>query len=88
MKIYGENIFKYPGTNRVIWDFEDGPFDTVNPDLIMAAKRLGYRIGELPEPPKAKEAPVQPQENKIEPGPESPSVSEPKRRGRPRKEAP
>ncbi len=60
MKIYGENFFRYPGTNRVVWDFEDGPFETMNPYLIEAAKKLGYRLGEPPapvviEPPKAEE---------------------------------
>jgi hypothetical protein len=42
MKIYGSGQLRYPGTSRVVWDFEDGPFDTVNPTLIDAARRRGY----------------------------------------------
>lgn len=42
MKIYGSGQLKYPGTSRIVWDFEDGPFDTVNETLIMEAKRRGF----------------------------------------------
>ncbi|MFA5165419.1 MAG: hypothetical protein WC481_07645 [Candidatus Omnitrophota bacterium] len=52
MKIYGEGQLRAPGTSRVIWDFEDGPFDTVNPVLIAEARRRGLSF----EPPVA--APV------------------------------
>jgi len=42
MKIYGVGVLTAPGTNRVIHDFADGPFDTVNPALIQEAKRRGF----------------------------------------------
>lgn len=42
MKIYGVGLFHAPNSSRVIWDFVDGPFDTVNPVLIMEAKKRGY----------------------------------------------
>jgi hypothetical protein len=42
MKIYGVGVFTAPGSSRVIHDFIDGPFDTVNPVLIQEAKRRGY----------------------------------------------
>jgi hypothetical protein len=52
MKIYGHGAFDYPGTSRVVWDFEDGPFDTVNPILIEEAKRRGYSFVAPPPPHK------------------------------------
>lgn len=57
MKIYGVGQLKFPGTSRVVWDFEDGPFDTVNPVLIAEARRRGYSfsppaITEIREPVK------------------------------------
>jgi len=51
MKIYGSGPFTAPGSSRVVWDFEDGPFDTVNPVLIEAAKRRGYSFEPPPAPP-------------------------------------
>jgi hypothetical protein len=42
MKIYGVGVLTAPGSSRVIHDFVDGPFDTVNPVLIQEAKRRGY----------------------------------------------
>ena len=51
MKIYGVGQLKFPGTSRVVWDFEDGPFDTVNPVLIDEARRRGYSFTP-PEPVK------------------------------------
>lgn len=42
MKIYGVGLFLAPGSSRVVWDFTDGPFDTVNPVLIAEAKKRGY----------------------------------------------
>jgi hypothetical protein len=88
MKIYGAGALLYPGTKRVIHDFEDGPFSTVNPEIIRHALAMGFTT-EAPAAPILPSEPRAPEEeNKIEPGPESPSVSEPKRRGRPRKEAP
>lgn len=47
MKIYGKGQLKAPGTGRIVWDFEDGPFDTVNPALIEEARRRGFAF----EPP-------------------------------------
>jgi hypothetical protein len=51
MKIYGTGVFTSPGTSRVIHDFVDGPFDTVNPVLIEEAKRRGYSFVAPPPPP-------------------------------------
>jgi len=51
MKIYGTGSFKAPGSSRVVWDFDDGPFDTVNPMLIAEAKRRGYSFTAPPPPP-------------------------------------
>ncbi|MBE3040429.1 MAG: hypothetical protein IMZ62_16660 [Chloroflexi bacterium] len=51
MKIYGSGPFTAPGSSRVVWDFEDGPFDTVNPVLIEEAKRRGYSFTPPPPPP-------------------------------------
>jgi hypothetical protein len=42
MKIYGVGLFLAPNSSRVVWDFVDGPFDTVNPILIQEAKRRGF----------------------------------------------
>jgi hypothetical protein len=42
MMIYGAGVLKMPGSNRVVHDFADGPFETVNPILIAEAKRLGF----------------------------------------------
>lgn len=42
MKIYGVGLFLAPNSSRVIWDFSDGPFDTVNPVLLAEAKKRGY----------------------------------------------
>lgn len=57
MKIYGAGTFTASNCSRVIWDFADGPFDTVNPVLIQQAKRQGYSFTPLepaitPEPVK------------------------------------
>jgi hypothetical protein len=42
MKIYGVGVLHAPGTSRVVHDFIDGPFDTVNPVLIQEARRMGF----------------------------------------------
>ena len=34
MKLYGHGCIKHPLTGKVIWDFEDGPFETDNADII------------------------------------------------------
>lgn len=62
MKIYGVGVFLMPGANRVIWDFTDGPFDTVNPVLIEAARKRGLSIVSPPISPveeKKAEEPVE-----------------------------
>lgn len=62
MKIYGVGLFLAPNSSRVVWDFVDGPFDTVNPVLLQEAKKRGYSIGipliqkeAIKESPKAEE---------------------------------
>lgn len=52
MKFYGSGALCYPGTSRVVWDFEDGPFDTVNPEIIRHALAMGYST----KPPEVAEA--------------------------------
>jgi hypothetical protein len=42
MLIYGIGSFKFPGTKRGVWDFEDGPLETSDPILVAEAKRRGY----------------------------------------------
>jgi len=55
MKIYGIGVLMAPGSVRVVHDFADGPFETVNPAIIEEAKRRGFSIGEPPaEPEKRK----------------------------------
>lgn len=85
MKFYGVGALRYPGTNRVIHDFEDGPFSTVNPEIIRHALAMGFSTvapaAPLPSPV------LIAKEDKIEVGPDAPIVSKPKTRGRPRKEA-
>lgn len=53
MKIYGVSLFLAPNSSRVVWDFADGPFDTVNPVLIQEAKRRGYSFS--PPSPESEE---------------------------------
>lgn len=50
MKIYGTGYLKAPLTMRIVWDFANGPFDTVNPDLIQAAKKQGFSLTPPVEP--------------------------------------
>lgn len=50
MKFYGHGALRYPGTKRVIHDFEDGPFSTVNPEIIRHALAMGFSTEPLPEP--------------------------------------
>lgn len=47
MKIYGIGLFKAPGTERVIHDFIEGPFDTCNAVLIDAARKQGFSFEPL-----------------------------------------
>ncbi len=72
MKIYGSGQLRLPGTSRVIWDFEDGPFDTVNQEVLAHARQLGLQVGDPP-----------PVENVVEQFAEPVKA----RRGRPKKEA-
>lgn len=67
MKIYGKGVFQYRGCGRVIHDFTDGPFDTVNQAYIEEAKRQGLSLG--------KPLPVVVEEKKEE-------IPVPKKRGR------
>jgi hypothetical protein len=47
MKFYGSGTVCYPGTSRVIHDFEDGPFETINEVVITHCKAIGLAT----EPP-------------------------------------
>jgi hypothetical protein len=47
MMIYGTGLFLAPNSSRVVWDFIDGPFGTVNPVLIHHARRMGYSFTPL-----------------------------------------
>jgi hypothetical protein len=49
MKIYGTGVLMAPGSSRVIWDFSNGPYDTVNSILIGEAIRQGFSTTE-PKP--------------------------------------
>ncbi len=80
MRFYGSGALRYPGTKRIVHDFDDGPFDTFNQEIIRHALAMGYSTTPPVEP-----APVI--ENKIATVPEAPVVSKTKPRGRPRKEA-
>lgn len=42
MRFYGTGQLLMPLTKRVVWDFSKGPFDTVNQQLIEAAKKQGF----------------------------------------------
>jgi hypothetical protein len=42
MKFYGVGCLFAPRTKRVVHDFEDGPFETVNPEMIEAAIKQGF----------------------------------------------
>jgi len=55
MKIYGSGTFSMSNSTRVIWDFADGPFETVNSALIEDAAKQGYSFEPLPEPIKEPE---------------------------------
>ena len=41
MKFYGSGTVCYPDTSRVIHDFEDGPFETINDIVIAHCKAIG-----------------------------------------------
>lgn len=43
MKLYGEGALCFPASSRVAHDFEDGPFDTDDPDLIAHALKQGCK---------------------------------------------
>jgi hypothetical protein len=42
MRFYGEGKVCYPYSGRVVWDFKDGPFGTLNPVLIAHCIKLGF----------------------------------------------
>jgi hypothetical protein len=48
VEIYGTGVLTAPGSSRVIWDFSDGPFETVNQVLIAEARRKGFSIDVVP----------------------------------------
>ena len=52
MKLNGVGAIKDPRTNKVIWDFEDGPFETEDPELIAWATEGRGAKPEEPEPVK------------------------------------
>jgi hypothetical protein len=54
MKIYGVGVLKAPGTQRVIHDFEDGPFDTTNPVILAEARKLGLSFKPIEAKPVVK----------------------------------
>ena len=57
MRFYGIGCLRAPGTTRLIWDFTDGPFDTLNQDVILAAYAQGFSDKPL-EPVASKPMPV------------------------------
>ncbi len=83
MWISGRGTLTSPGCDRIVWDFEDGPFETVNTVIIAHARNLGMEVSaERPVPPPI--APVE--EPKPDTTPASPvSIAPSPRRGRPRK---
>jgi hypothetical protein len=48
MKIYGSGVLTKSKPFAVVWDFEDGPCETDDQELIEQAKRRGLSIGEPP----------------------------------------
>ena len=49
MKLFGAGCIKHPKTGKVIWDFEDGPFET--DDLEIIEQEQSKRVGtEKPKP--------------------------------------
>ena len=57
MKFYGAGVLRYPGSSRTVHDFEDGSFETLNPEIIRHALAMGYAT-EPPRPVKASTAPM------------------------------
>lgn len=57
MKFYGPGVLLAPKSSRVVHDFEDGPFETLNPEIIEEAKRQGFST-EPPPPPAPPPEPV------------------------------
>jgi hypothetical protein len=80
MKIYGTGVLTALGTSRVVHDFVDGPFETVNPALLEEARRRGYSFS----PPCLQSEDISEQVDKTEPIIEEPKDT-PKKRGRPAK---
>lgn len=59
MKFYGTGALRYPGTSRIVHDFEDGPFETYNQDIIRHALNMGYSTEPPPEPVMSESEPVE-----------------------------
>lgn len=53
-----------PYSERVIWDFHDGPFDTVNQVYLTEAKRLGMSF----TPPVVEEKKEEPKDTPVKRG--------------------
>ncbi len=64
MTFYGHGALRYPGTKRVIHDFEDGPFSTVNPDLVRHALAMGFSTEPLADPEPERRKPGRPPKEK------------------------
>jgi len=47
MKIYGIGVLLSPGTNRVIHNFDNGEYETVNPIILKAAVKQGFSFEPL-----------------------------------------
>jgi hypothetical protein len=52
MTFYGSGVLRYPGSERTVHDFEDGPFETLNAEIIRHALNMGYSTEPPPEPVK------------------------------------
>jgi hypothetical protein len=50
MIFYGPGVLTAPGSSRVVHDFEDGPYETLNPEIIAEAKRQGFKTEEAEKP--------------------------------------
>lgn len=90
MRLYGSGVLRYPGTSRTVHDFDDGPLDTYNADIIRHALAMGCTTAyhapivstpEEPEPVVTAQIIDEPEEDSDE-DQEEPQAP---RRGRPRK---
>ena len=60
MTFYGSGILRYPGSSRAVHDFEDGPLETLNPEIIRHALAMGYSTEPLPDPEPERRKPGRP----------------------------